>query len=110
MKNITMVGSFVPTPTFFYKQAHKKRGVEVMVGNEIPLLAYTHNQNKGQGGELKLPFLFLFLYVCLFLEEAATGITIMVFFIVLPHYYIMRNITMVGSFIAMHVFLGNKHR
>lgn len=81
-----------------------------MVGNEIPLLAYTHNQNKGQGGELKLPFLFLFLYVCLFLEEAATGITIMVFFIVLPHYYIMRNITMVGSFIAMHVFLGNKHR
>jgi hypothetical protein len=77
--------------------------------------------------------------VCLFLEEATTSIAIMVFFILqttidmigdeapsptcihkqrkkmkmgeqkLPHCYIMRNITMVGSFAHVPIFLGTTH-
>lgn len=93
----------------------------------------------GGGGELNLPPLPFFFYVCLFLEEATTSIAIMVFVILqtiiamiwdeapsptcihkqrkklkmgeqkLPHCCIMRNITMVGSFAHVPIFLGNTH-
>jgi len=63
VKNIMMVGSFIPMPTFLRnKHIEKKGGVEAMVENEYPLLAYTHNQKKlegGGGGWISPPFFFM---------------------------------------------------